>query len=192
MDIEATDALIVVDVQNDFCPGGALAVADGDAIIPLINAMTPRFATVVFTRDWHPANHCSFSDAPEFVDGSWPVHCVADSPGAALHADLNLPEGSLFVNKGADPAKEAYSDFEETDLADQLRKRSIKRLVVCGLATDYCVKATALDGLKHGFDVAVVQDACRAVDVPAGTGRQALDELAEAGATLCTAKDVAR
>ena len=190
MDIGASDALIVVDVQNDFCPGGALAVADGDAIIPLINAMTPCFATVVFTRDWHPADHCSFSVAPEFVDGSWPAHCVADSHGAAIHADLNLPEDPLFVNKGTDPAKEAYSDFEGTDLAERLRKRGIKRLVVCGLATDYCVKATVLDGLDHGFDVAVVQDACRAVDVPAGTGQQALNDLEASGATLCMAKEI--
>ena len=191
MDIEASDALIVVDVQNDFCPGGALAVAEGDKIIPLINTMMPRFSIVVFTRDWHPADHCSFSDAPEFVDESWPPHCIADSPGAALHADLDIPDDALFVDKGTDPAREAYSDFEGTDLAGRLRKRDIKRLVVCGLATDYCVKATALDGLMHGFDVAVVRDACRAVDVPAGTGQQALDDLKVAGATLCTAKEIA-
>lgn len=121
MNIEASDALIVVDVQNDFCPGGALAVAEGDTIIPLINAMAPRFSTVIFTRDWHPTDHCSFSDPPRFVDGSWLPHCIADSPGASLHAALNLPEGALFVDKGADPAKEACSDFEGTDLADRLR-----------------------------------------------------------------------
>lgn len=179
--IEAGDALIVVDVQNDFCPGGALAVSDGDRVVPVINALTPRFGQVVFTRDWHPPEHCSFADPAQFVDKSWPVHCVANSAGAAFHPDLYIPEAALIVSKGTAPDREAYSGFEGTSLANDLRIRKVQRVIVCGLATDYCVKATALDALAEGFEVVVIEDGCRAVDNPPGTGAAALREMASQG-----------
>ena len=181
MKIEPSDALIVVDVQNDFCPGGALGVTDGDAVVPLINALLPRFSTKVFTRDWHPADHCSFADEPAFEDGSWPVHCVADTPGAAFYPDLAVPDDAHIVSKATEPDKEAYSGFQDTPLAERLRARGIERLFVCGLATDYCVKQTALDGHSAGFDTVVLEDACRGVDNPPGSAAKALDEMAATG-----------
>lgn len=181
MKIVATDALIVVDVQRDFCPGGALAVNEGDAVVPIINRIAPRFATKVYTRDWHPADHCSFSATPQYVDGSWPAHCLQDSEGAAFHPALEAPDDALVVNKGNDPAREAYSAFQDTDLAERLRARSIERVFVCGLATDYCVKSTALDAQGEGFEVVIVEDACRGVDVPPGSAAKALNELVESG-----------
>jgi nicotinamidase/pyrazinamidase len=190
MKIEPTDALIVVDVQNDFCPGGALAVTGGDEIVPIINALVPKFAHVAFTRDWHPADHCSFGDPPQFVDGSWPAHCVQDTPGAELHPNLEVPAGALFVDKATNPDKEAYSDFEETSFAADLKGRGVKRLFVCGIATDYCVKANALDGLKYGFDVVVLEDACRAVDVPPGSGDEAVEALRDAGVVVVHSEEL--
>lgn len=190
MDILPTDAVIVVDVQNDFCPGGALAVTRGDAIVPVINQVLPRFTCRVFTRDWHPANHCSFSENPKFVDKSWPVHCVQDTQGAEFHAELQIPEDAWLVSKGADAAREAYSGFEGTTLADDLRARDIMRLFVCGLATDYCVKSTCLDGRRNGFDVFLIEDLCRAVDNPSGTSQAALDEMRRAGVQTLTSGDL--
>ena len=189
MTIELTDALIVVDVQNDFCPGGSLAVNEGDAIVPGINALIPRFSHVVFTRDWHPADHCSFGDPPEFVDGSWPAHCVQDTQGANLHTDLNIPNSAMFISKATRSDKDAYSGFDETDLAAQLRDKGVTRICVCGLATDYCVKATALDGLNEGFKVAVLEDLCRGVSPVAAA--EVLDELAEKGINVVTSGDLA-
>lgn len=190
MNIEPTDALIVVDVQNDFCPGGALAVADGDAIVPGINALVPRFATRVFTRDWHPANHCSFSEAPKFVDKSWPAHCVAETPGALFHRALAVPDDAIVIDKGTDATLEAYSGFDGTALADALREKSVRRVFVCGLATDYCVKATALDAILNGFDTAVLADLCRGVDIPPGSAQAAIDELKSAGAQVVASGEV--
>ena len=178
------DALVVVDVQRDFCPGGALAVAGGDEIVPLINTLAKQFDHLVFTRDWHPADHCSFSPAPAFRDKSWPVHCVAGTPGASFAEGLDVPPRALIVDKGTAPDKEAYSGFEGTRLAEELRKRGVEAIVVCGLATDYCVKNTALDGLRHGFRVTVVKDACRGVDMPPGTADDALREMEAAGVKL--------
>ncbi len=185
MKIDANDALIVVDVQNDFCPGGALAVVDGDSTVPGINKLLPRFAVCVFTRDWHPADHCSFSSAPRFVDKSWPLHCVADTPGAQFHPALNVPADAAIVSKGTDAAKEAYSGFDGTALADSLRKQGVRRVFVCGLATDYCVKATALDALENGFVTVVIDDLCRGVDNPIGTARAAIDAMKAAGVRMC-------
>ena len=182
-------ALLVVDVQNDFCPGGSLAVAEGDQIIPIINRLLPRFETVVYTRDWHPAAHISFAVQPRFVDQSWPVHCVAGTPGAAFHPALQVREDAIIVNKGTAVDQEAYSGFQGTDLADQLRRLGVATLYLTGLATDYCVKATALDARREGFQVRVIRDAVRGVDVPPGSAAQALRELEGAGVKLISAAE---
>lgn len=158
------EALIVVDVQNDFCPGGALGVPEGDTIIPKINEMIPLFPTVVYTQDWHPRNHMSFSENPAFEDESWPPHCVADTPGAQLHKDLIRRDDALYIHKGTEPDREAYSAFSGTELDSLLRERDVTTIYIAGLATDYCVKNSALDARKLGFKVRVVLDACRGID----------------------------
>lgn len=182
--IEPRDALIVVDVQNDFLPGGALAVADGDAVIPVINECMRLSAVkgipVFATRDWHPADHCSF--APN--GGIWPEHCVADSPGAQFAERLALPEDVTIINKGTDSNKEAYSGFQGTDLASQLQAKGVERVIVGGLATDYCVLSTVNDALEHGFDVVLLTRAIRAVDVESGDGDRAIESMLERGATV--------
>ncbi|HEY3414210.1 MAG TPA: nicotinamidase [Armatimonadota bacterium] len=173
-------ALIVVDVQNDFCPGGTLAVPNGDAVVPAINRLMNRFPLIVATQDWHPANHCSFVEQ----GGIWPPHCVAGTPGAELHPDLRADSVALRVRKATTPEADAYSGFQGTDLAEQLRSRGADEVAVVGLATDYCVKATALDAKAAGFGVTVYADACRSVDVNAGDGDRALDEMRAAGVTI--------
>lgn len=178
------DALIVVDIQNDFCPGGTLAVQRGDEIIPVINGISPKFKHVIFTRDWHPPDHVSFSDHPEFKDRSWPVHCVARTPGAALHPALKVPPSALIVNKGTDREREAYSGFQGTDLEETLRSAGVTRVFICGLATDYCVKNTALDARRAGFATVIIADAVRGVDIPPGTAQEALEEMQGAGALI--------
>jgi nicotinamidase/pyrazinamidase len=183
-------ALVVVDVQYDFCPGGALAVADGDAVVPVINRLVPGFAVVATTQDWHPPNHCSFADEPRFVDKSWPRHCVAETPGAALHARLELPDVRVTVRKGTDPEVEAYSGFQDTGLEQALRDREVSKIYVCGLATDYCVKATALDAAAAGFETFLVLDACRGVDVPEGSVENAVEEMREAGVKTILSAEV--
>lgn len=177
-----SDALIVVDVQRDFCPGGALAVAGGDQIVPVINEAIPRFSRVIYTRDWHPEGHCSFSDAPQFTDKSWPRHCVAHSEGAAFHPGLLVVPHAVVVNKGRHADAEAYSGFGGTDLLHVLRAANVLHLYVCGLATDYCVKHTVLDALRAGYPVTVLSDAIRGVDVPPGTADAAIQEMTAAGA----------
>jgi nicotinamidase/pyrazinamidase len=155
-----TDALIVVDIQCDFCPGGALAVPDGDAVVPAINrllALTDWLA--IATRDWHPGDHCSFVTQ----GGIWPVHCVAETPGAAFHPALETARIQAVVSKATTREAEAYSGFQGTDLAAQLDARAVRRLFIVGLATDYCVKATALDARRAGFAVVVLEDAMRLV-----------------------------
>lgn len=184
------DALIVVDVQNDFCPGGTLPVKEGDLIIPIINGLEKKFNHTFFTRDWHPVDHFSFSEKPEFVDKSWPAHCVAETAGADFHPDLSVPESAILIYKGTDREIEAYSGFQGTDLNIQLRNRGVKRLFVCGLATDYCVKNTVLDGLKNNFDVCCVIDACRGVNVPEGTAEVATDEMRKAGAKIVASTEL--
>jgi nicotinamidase/pyrazinamidase len=163
------DALIVVDMQKDFMPGGALAVAGGDALVPLVNRLTEKFRTRVFSRDWHPANHVSFSDKPEFKDFSWPPHCVQNTPGAEFHPELDLTRADRIVDKAFLPNRESYSAFDYSDLTDWLQARGVQRVFVCGLATDYCVKATALDAVKAGFQSFVILDAARAVSMPEGS-----------------------
>jgi nicotinamidase/pyrazinamidase len=173
------DALIIVDVQNDFCPGGALAVPDGEKVVPVINSLVPRFENIFTTQDWHPSDHISFKDR----GGDWPPHCVAGTKGAELHSGLRF-SGAVHILKGDDPDRDAYSGFHGTDLADRLKSAGVERLFVCGLATDYCVRATALDGLKEGFQVVVVIDAVRGVEVKPGDSKAALAEVKNAGAIL--------
>lgn len=183
-------ALIVVDLQNDFCPGGALGVAGGDEIVPVINRLVNSFATVVYTRDWHPPNHVSFAENPQFIDKSWPAHCVAGTPGADFHPALLVRPDGIIVDKGTDPAVEAYSGFQGTGLAEKLRARQVDTVYITGLATDYCVKATALDAVKAGFRTFVVANACRGVDVPPGTVEKALAEMGEAGVAIVTDDEI--
>ena len=178
-------ALIVVDVQNDFCPGGSLAVPEGDQVVPVINKLAPLFPVVVATQDWHPPNHCSF----RAQGGPWPPHCVQGSPGAELHPQLDRSHIVAYVKKGTRPEKDAYSGFEGTDdsgnpLAELLRQRGIKKVYVTGLATDYCVRATVLDALKEGFEVHAVADGMRAVNVKPGDSERALEEMRAAGAVV--------
>jgi nicotinamidase/pyrazinamidase len=177
-----SEALVIVDYQNDFNPGGALAVAGGDEIAERINALAAddRFALVVATRDWHPPDHRSFSDQ----GGTWPVHCVAGTPGAELHPALDAGRIDVIVDKGQDRDTEGYSGFQATGLESLLRERGIDRITVVGLATDYCVRHTALDALRDGFPVTVDSSAVRGVDVQPGDSTRALDELREAGASI--------
>lgn len=186
MKISPTDALIIVDAQNDFCPGGALAVPDGDKVIEPINRVAPLFRCVVTTQDWHPPNHCSFKEN----GGMWPSHCVAGTPGAELHPQLNQQPVNLRIHKADTAEKDAYSGFDNTDLAAQLRQRGVKRVFVCGLATDYCVRATALDALKEGFETVVLTDAVRGVDVQPGDSERALQEMRAMGAMMVTSGEL--
>ncbi|MFN4090923.1 MAG: bifunctional nicotinamidase/pyrazinamidase [Alphaproteobacteria bacterium] len=181
--IGSEDVLIVVDVQNDFCPGGALGVAGGDEVVPIVNALGRRFEHVVLTQDWHPAGHGSFASshpgrAPfQTVAAAygeqvlWPDHCVQGSAGAAFHPDLALDRAQLVLRKGFRREIDSYSAFRENDrrtatgLAGWLRERGLRRLFLAGLATDFCVAWSALDGRREGFDVIVLEDACRAIDL---------------------------
>ena len=174
-----TDALIAVDVQNDFCFGGALPVPQAERVATPLNRAMLKFDTIVLTRDWHPADHCSFSDAPEYCDGSWPPHCVQDTPGAEFQGEFHAPLDAIMINKGTDPEREAYSGFQDSSLAEKLRARGIARVFVGGLATDYCVRATALDALAEGFEVFLLQDPCRGVGEESTTA--ALAELRAKG-----------
>ena len=183
--LTVSDALLLVDVQNDFCPGGALAVADGDAVVPALNAWIAAArsggARIYASRDWHPADHMSFAER----GGFWPPHCVQDTPGAAFHPDLQLPDDAAVVTKADTADREAYSAFDSGELAEQLRAAGTKRLWVGGLATDYCVKASVLDATElPGLEVHVITNAIRAVDAAPGDGEAALDAMREAGATL--------
>ena len=191
-EMTAHDVLIVEDVQKDFCPGGALPVPDGDKVVPVINRLQELFTTVIFTRDWHPPGHVSFAANPQFKDGSWPRHCLAGSDGAAFHPWLQVPLHARIINKGTQKDREAYSAFEVCDLAEDLRQQQIERLFVVGLATNYCVKTTVLAGLKEGFQVVVVADACRGIDVPAGAVQKALDEMADAVVVIVNSNQLPR
>jgi nicotinamidase/pyrazinamidase len=175
-------ALLVIDFQNDFTPGGALAVQHGDEIAARINELAGSgdFDLVLATRDWHPPDHGSFKEQ----GGPWPVHCVRGTDGAELHAALDRSRIDVIVDKGQDPATEGYSGFEGTELAKILRDRGIDEVTVVGLATDYCVKNTALDALREGLKVTVDSSAVRGVNVEPGDDERALDELRAAGATV--------
>jgi nicotinamidase/pyrazinamidase len=186
-----TAALVLVDIQNDFCPGGALAVQEGDRIVEVVNRVMELFPLVISTVDWHPANHISFREQ----GGPWPPHCVQGTKGAELHPALRTDRISHEFRKASSPDKDAYSEFEGVDEAgrtlDQtLRRRGVRSLFVAGLATDYCVRATVLDGLKYGFEVYVITDAVRAVNVNPGDGAKALAEMEAAGARLLDSEEL--
>lgn len=180
---------MVVDIQNDFCPGGALPVSEGDKVVPVLNKYIEKFrktsAPIIFTRDWHPPDHSSFKEQ----GGPWPPHCIQNSEGAKFHADLNVPPEGEIVSK-ADKKDEAYSFFQGTNLAKKLHERGIKRLLVGGLATDYCVKETVLDGLKYGFEVFHLDDASRGVNVNPDDSERALHEMVAAGAKRLSLADM--
>jgi nicotinamidase/pyrazinamidase len=180
------DALIVVDVQHDFLPGGALAVATGGRIFAPIDALAPRFRRVYATRDWHPLDHSSYAQ----FGGPWPVHCVAGTRGAAFDARLDPKKIDVVIDKGVDRATDGYSGFVATQLAGDLRLHGVRRVFVCGLATDYCVKATALDAHAAGFATVVVADASAAVDVEPGDEARALEELRAAGIDVVQSEDI--
>lgn len=197
-----TDALVLVDIQNDFMPFGALPVTSGDAVVPVANALAERYSLVVATQDWHPASHGSFAvNHPGHEPGEmielggvpqvlWPPHCVQGEPGASFHSALDVGAVGHVVRKGTDPEVDSYSGFFDNDhrtatgLEALLRSLGVGRVVVCGLATDYCVKFTALDAVALGFEVVVVADGCRAVDLAAGDGERALAEMAAAGCAV--------
>jgi nicotinamidase/pyrazinamidase len=184
-------ALVLVDIQNDFCPGGTLAVEEGDQIVPIVNRLMPLFPLVISTYDWHPANHVSFKDR----GGPWPPHCVQGTRGAELHPDIDSDRIDMHFRKASTPDKDEYSEFAGYDeegrtLDEVLKSENVKRLFVVGLATDYCVRATVLDGLKSGFDVYAVTDAMRAVNVNPDDGAKALEEMAQSGAHLVTSDKI--
>jgi nicotinamidase/pyrazinamidase len=176
------DALIIVDVQNDFLTGGSLEVPQGNEIIPVFNQYIKVFATkglpVFATRDWHPQNHCSF----EAQGGLWPPHCVVDSPGAQFAPDLILPTSVVIISSATEPDKEAYSGFEGTDLDERLRSAQIQRLFIGGLATDYCVLSTVKDALDGAYKVFLLQDAIRAVNINPDDGKKAEEVMTRIGA----------
>jgi nicotinamidase/pyrazinamidase len=175
------DALFVIDVQRDFLPGGALAVPGGEEIIPVINRIVPYFGRWIYSRDWHPAGHVSFSLQPGFCDGSWPPHCVQGTPGAAWCTELEMPMNAILVSKGDDPDADVCSDFrvERLDLAEFLRHRKVERVFLTGLTTENCVRFTALDACASGFTVFLVEDAVRGL-TPEGSA-ETLAELEAAG-----------
>lgn len=185
-------ALIVIDVQNDFCPGGTLAVKDGDKVIPPLNALVDAFAAsnlpVCFTRDWHPPDHCSFREN----GGHWPSHCVRGSAGAEFHPDLRVPENALVISKATKPDEEAYSGFQGTDLSSTLKKMGVTELFVGGLATDYCVKNTVGDALREGFLVNVLMDCVRGVNLKRTDSASALKWMKVRGAKERTSEGVLR
>ena len=180
------DALLVIDFQNDFTPGGALAVREGDRIAEPILRLAPRFDVIAATRDWHPPDHASF----ETEGGPWPVHCVQESHGAALHPAMDELELDLIADVGRERDDKAYSGFDKSDLAARLRERGVRRVAVCGLATDYCVRASAIDAVREGFDVTVVSDAVRPVEVEPGDGERALEQMRAAGAKVASSSEI--
>jgi nicotinamidase/pyrazinamidase len=188
--ITTDSALIVVDVQNDFCPGGSLPVPGGDRVVPVLNEYASRFsaagAVIIATRDWHPPNHSSFKP----YGGIWPFHCIQDTPGAAFHPLLRLPAGTEIISKGLNPDQDAYSGFQDTAMAVLLKKRNVRTVFVGGLATDYCVKSTLLDAIKSGFMAVFLVDGSRGVDVKPGDSRLAVEEMLKAGAIKATLNDI--
>ena len=184
-------ALIIIDVQNDFCDGDVLPARNTDSLISPLNAAIAwsiqHGITCVFTRDWHPANHCSFQSQ----GGPWPTHCVQGTPGAEFATGLQLPNSALVIDieKDSDKANMGYSAFENTNLEAELRTRRITEVTACGIATDYCVKATVLDALRCGFRTSVLTDLVRPIDVHAGDSANALAEMKSAGATLLTCQE---
>jgi nicotinamidase/pyrazinamidase len=196
MHLQPSDALLVIDVQNDFMPGGNLAVTNGDEVVPIINALAKKFAHVILTQDWHPTQHISFAtthdkqhyellQAPYGPQTLWPEHSVQHTEGAAFHPDLHIPHAELILRKGFRRHIDSYSTFLENDhytptgLAGYLRERGLKRLFLCGLAYDFCVRYSAIDGNNLGFETIVIEDATRPVNLP--------NSVAETNAALATA-----
>ncbi|MCK5241590.1 nicotinamidase [bacterium] len=190
LSITPHDALLVVDMQNDFMPGGALGVTGGDEIVPLVNQLLELFQIRVFSRDWHPANHSSFSDNPTFTDNSWPAHCVQDTAGAQFHQDLKTDLADKIVSKATTVEQEAYSAFQNTDLENWLQQKGIQRVFIVGLATDYCVKFSALDAQEIGFDTYVIRNATRGVDNPPGNEIQQVQTMENAGIHIIYSKNI--
>ena len=206
--IKGTDALLVIDVQNCFIPGGSLAVKEGDVIVPLINQIAKSFENVVLTQDWHTANHVSFAsshagkkpfeliDLPYGKQVLWPDHCVQGTEGASLHKDINIPHAQLVIRKGFHNDVDSYSAFLEADrktetgLAGYLKGRGIKRVFVCGLATDYCVAWSAVDARKFGFEASVIEDACRGIDL-GGSLAKAWADMTAAGVKRIQSSELA-
>ncbi len=200
------DALLIIDVQNDFCPRGALAVTDGDAIVPVINTLQDTFETVLLTQDWHPADHRSFAanhpgaepfsmtEMPYGPQVLWPVHCVQGSDGARFHSALATDGADLIIRKGFRPEIDSYSAFFENDhatvtgLAGYLHERSIECLTMVGLATDFCVRFSAVDAAKLGYKVRVVEDACRAIDLD-GSLAAAMEDMRDHGVEIVNSSD---
>jgi nicotinamidase/pyrazinamidase len=192
--MKKTKALLIVDVQRDFCPGGALPVPHGDQVVPVLNEYIKECAAeglpVLASRDWHPHRTRHFKE----FGGPWPVHCVQNTPGAAFHSDLRLPKNTVIISKGQDPDKDGYTAFEGRDeqgqfLKDILEDLGTKELFVGGLATDYCVKASALDARKNGFKVFLLSDAVRGVDLHPDDSKKALEEMSAQGIKRITRKD---
>lgn len=195
--ITENDVLLVIDVQNDFCPGGALAVPDGDAVVPIINTLMDDFQHVVLTQDWHPLGHSSFAsshegaepfsvaDMPYGEQTLWPDHCVQGTSGAEFHPELKVERAELIIRKGFRPAIDSYSAFFENDqrtstgLTGYLKERGFKRVFCCGLATDFCVRFSAEDAVKQGFETVVIEEACRAIDMGGSlaVAREALNDM---------------
>lgn len=183
-------ALLLVDLQNDFFPGGALAVPGADTIIPIINAYIKHFSrqgwAILATRDWHPANHSSFTEQ----QGPWPVHGVQGSRGAQFHSDLVLPPGMMVISKGTDPKKDSRSGFDGTSLADRIEDLNVQTLYVLGLPTEHCVKHTVLDGCQQGLRVVLLTDATKGGNHQQDDSRKALQEMIDAGACFSNIRDI--
>jgi nicotinamidase/pyrazinamidase len=206
--IEPDDALVVIDTQNDFCPGGALAVPQGDAVVAVINRLVPRFARVLLTQDWHPRGHVSFAsshpgrrpfDTIQVSYGEqvlWPDHCIPGTAGAEFHPALDTERAQLIVRKGTNPMIDSYSALYENDhrtstgLAGYLRERGVRRLFLAGLATDFCVQYSALDARKEGFEVFVLDDAVRGIDLQ-GSLEKAWGRMSEVGVRRVRESDLA-
>jgi nicotinamidase/pyrazinamidase len=207
--ITAKDVFVAIDVQNDFCPGGGLAVPDGDAVVPVINRLGERFPHVILTQDWHPAGHDSFAsshpgtspfETTELSYGTqvlWPDHCVQETEGAAFHKDLHLPHAELVLRKGFRKEIDSYSAFYENDrvtttgLTGYLRARGFTRLFMAGLATDFCVYYSAEDGIREGFEVVLIEDACRAIDLD-GSLNAAMTAMGDAGVVISSEEEIGR
>ncbi|HEY7715603.1 MAG TPA: nicotinamidase [Candidatus Binatia bacterium] len=192
--MQGSDALVIIDVQNDFCPGGALPVANGDRVVPVLNEYIKKFAqeklAIFATRDWHPEKTSHF----KAFGGLWPPHCIQGTKGAEFRPDLALPQETVVVSGGTAPDEEGYSGFDGKDqqgvgLADLLRAFGVERIFVGGLATDYCVKHTVLDGLKNGFKVVLLEDAVRGVNLKPDDSARAIEEMLRAGAQKVTSPD---
>ena len=205
--INESSALLIVDVQNDFIPGGALAVKEGDQVVPLINTLQGKFSHIIATQDYHPSDHGSFaSNHPgknpgDFIDLAglnqilWPAHCEQGTEGSEFHPDLNQSQWEAIFQKGKNPEVDSYSGFfdnarrGDTGLGNYLKARGIRRVFVCGLALDYCVKFTALDAKSLGFDTFLIVDATRAVNLQPNDGESAIEEMREAGIKIITSKE---